>query len=104
MNRLTTEPACAVPASQQVPGAESSQRNGSGAAEPPAAETAAEEKSSADRVEELMDQAGNKVGAITSRVGQGFFRLLAHARETLEDCWAEAQSIRRGEKNDPPAT
>jgi hypothetical protein len=56
-----------------------------------------QEPSSLDRVEELMDQLGKKVGSFTSMLGQHLFRLAAHAREAAEDCWAEAQSIRRGE-------
>ena len=50
-----------------------------------------------DRVEELMDKIGRKVGSFTSMLGQKLIRLAAHAREGVEDCWAEAQSIRRGE-------
>jgi hypothetical protein len=53
--------------------------------------------SSLDRVEELMDQIGKKVGSFASTLGKNLFRLGAHAREAAEDCWAEAQSIRRGE-------
>jgi hypothetical protein len=92
-----------VPNPKPAPDSEPVQRNGSAGAAPSGEETASEEKSSVDRVEEIMDQAGHKVGALTSQLGQSLFRMLAHARETLEDCWAEAQSIRRGEKNDPPA-
>jgi hypothetical protein len=55
------------------------------------------EPSSLDRVEEMMDQFGKKVGSMTSQLGQQLFRWGAHLREAAEDCWAEAQSIRRGE-------
>src|SRR5262249_4127537 len=56
-----------------------------------------QEPSSLDGVEEMMDQFGKKVGSLTSKLGQNLFRWGAHLREAAEDCWAEAQSIRRGE-------
>jgi hypothetical protein len=103
MDRMTSENAPAIANAQPVLEAETAQRNGSARTPPAVEETRGDEKSSVDRVEEMMDQAGHKVGKLTSKVGQGMFRFLAHVREALEDCWAEAQSIRRGEKNDPPA-
>jgi hypothetical protein len=63
----------------------------------PGAGADTQERSSLDRVEEFMDQVGKKVGSFTSTLGKHLFRLGAHAREAAEDCWAEAQSIRRGE-------
>jgi hypothetical protein len=56
-----------------------------------------QEPSSLDRVEKIMDEVGKKVGSWTSQFGQHVFRFAAHVREAAEDCWAEAQSIRRGE-------
>jgi hypothetical protein len=70
----------------------------------PAWEPDPQEKSSVDRVEEMMDGVGEKVGSVTSKVGQQLFRLAARARESLEDFWAEAQSIRRVDKEEPPAS
>jgi hypothetical protein len=55
------------------------------------------EPSHLDRVEVLMDEFGKKVGSFTSQIGVHLFRWMAHGREAAEDCWAEAQSIRRGE-------
>jgi hypothetical protein len=55
------------------------------------------EPSHLDRVEVLMDEIGKKVGSFTSQIGVHLFRWMAHGREAAEDCWAEAQSIRRGE-------
>jgi hypothetical protein len=60
-----------------------------------------DEKTSVDRVEEMMDDFGNKVGGFTSKIGQQVVRLAARTRESLEDFWAEAQCIRRGEKEEP---
>jgi hypothetical protein len=54
-------------------------------------------QSNLDRVEEFMDDVGKKVGAFTSKIGVHLARLASHVREAAEDCWAEAQSIRRGE-------
>jgi hypothetical protein len=71
---------------------ETSQTNKSGAE--------SQETSRLDRVEELMDTIGKKVGSFTSMLGQKLVRLAAHAREGVEDCWAEAQSMRRGEPQD----
>lgn len=61
--------------------------------------------SSLDRAEQLADRLGAAVGVIASVVGRKLIHFAAHAKETLADCWAEAQSIRRGEtdKTEPPA-
>jgi hypothetical protein len=75
--------------------------------EAPQSEADAHERSRLDRVEEIMDQVGKKVGSVASQVGVHLFRLIALGRETAEDCWAEAQSIRRGEpqhEEDKPPT
>jgi hypothetical protein len=50
------------------------------------------------RAEELVDQWGERVGHFASQIGQTFQRWAARAREEVEDMWAEAQSIRRGER------
>jgi hypothetical protein len=77
-----------------------------------APETAAGDhmSSNLDRVEEFMDDVGKKVGDFTSKIGVHLARLASHVREAAEDCWAEAQSIRRGEPQEeqgppnPPTT
>jgi len=61
-----------------------------------------QDRSSLDRVEEFMDKVGHQVGSVTSKIGQRLFLFAAHLREAAEDCWAEAQSIRRGEHKDEP--
>ena len=61
-------------------------------AAPPTGEVDSE-KSSVDRVEEMMDGVGQKVGAVTSKVGQSLYRFFARARESAEDFWAEARVV-----------
>lgn len=79
-------------------------RNGTAAecakTEAAGADAQAQDPSHLDRVEAIMDDVGKKVGEFTSKLGVHLFRLVAHSREAAEDCWAEAQSIRRGESQE----
>lgn len=86
-----------------VPG-EADDKNASTAEAPKPAGAAAngDMQSSVDRVEAMMDNVGKRVGDFTSKAGQGLYRFLARTRESLEDFWAEAQSIRHGDKDEPP--
>jgi len=43
-------------------------------------------------------QAGERVGRFVSQLGLGAVRAAARAREELEDIWAEAQHVRRGDR------
>lgn len=47
------------------------------------------------RAEELVDDAGERIGHFASLVGGQLLRIAARAREEAEDIWVEAQSIRR---------
>jgi hypothetical protein len=64
---------------------------------------AAEGPSSLERAAKMADRVGVQVGVLASVVGQKLIRFAAWSREYVEDMWAEAQNIRRGEKNEPPA-
>jgi hypothetical protein len=59
--------------------------------------------SSLERAEELADQIGARIGFIASVVGRQVIRLAALTREAAEDFWAEAQDIRHGKQDEPPA-
>jgi hypothetical protein len=48
-----------------------------------------------DRAEELVDEWARQAARSLSL-------LLARGREELEDIWAEAQQLRRGESSSPP--
>jgi hypothetical protein len=45
------------------------------------------------------ERAGQVLGQWGSRVGRGIATAAARVREEVEDMWAEAQSIRRGERD-----
>jgi hypothetical protein len=64
----------------------------------------ANEPSTFDRVEEMMDEFGKKVGGLTSKLGQGLYLFGAHIRENLEDVWAEANELRKKNRSEPPAS
>jgi hypothetical protein len=49
------------------------------------------------RAEELADYLGERIGHYASLVSFKLLQWAARAREEIEDIWAEAQSIRRGE-------
>jgi hypothetical protein len=61
--------------------------------------TGIEEIPAVVRAEELMDLAGERFGHLLLIGGQGLRRGLALAREAADDFWAEAESIRRGERS-----
>jgi hypothetical protein len=67
---------------------------------PPAADGISADKSNVDRAHVLADQIGSKVAAFTLTLGFKLARASAVVRETVQDVWAEAQSIRRGTKKD----
>jgi len=46
------------------------------------------------QAEEWVDQATERVGAITTQVGRQLQKFAAKAREEAEDIWAEAQHRR----------
>ncbi len=52
-----------------------------------------------ERAEELVDRLGQRLGLLATAAGLGILRLAARAREEAEDVWAEAQSLRRGERS-----
>jgi hypothetical protein len=45
------------------------------------------------------ERVGQAAGEFGSRVGRGIAAAAARVREEVEDIWAEAQSIRRGERD-----
>ncbi|MBV9470703.1 MAG: hypothetical protein JOZ57_15800, partial [Abitibacteriaceae bacterium] len=47
--------------------------------------------------EEMVDEMGQRVGEWATRFSKNVQRMAARAREEMEDMWAEAQSLRRGE-------
>ncbi len=49
-----------------------------------------------ERAEEILDQAGERVGRFAAVAGHELRRFMARAREEAEDLWAEAQSKRQG--------
>src|SRR5437764_11326792 len=57
---------------------------------------------SMQRAEEMVDRWGERVGYYATVAGHQLLRLAARAREEVEDIWAEAQSIRRGETVSEP--
>jgi hypothetical protein len=50
------------------------------------------------RAEELVDHAAQRVAEFTAALKRKLAQMAARAREEAEDIWAEAQSLRRGEK------
>ncbi len=67
--------------------------------EPSAAAPAdAADKSALKRAEELEDVIAARVAAVSSAWARTAMQLAAHVREAAEDVWAEAQTIRRGER------
>ena len=50
------------------------------------------------RAEELLDRMGQRLGQLASLVALRLLKAAALVREEAEDVWAEAQSIRRGER------
>jgi hypothetical protein len=50
-----------------------------------------------DRAEDTLDDFGKLIGGLLAGVGGRLRKVGAVAREEMEDLWAEAQSIRRGD-------
>ncbi|MDP9310197.1 MAG: hypothetical protein M3R24_04770 [Chloroflexota bacterium] len=51
-----------------------------------------------ERAEEFVDHMSQRLGQIASLVALRLLKAAALVREEAEDVWAEAQSIRRGER------
>lgn len=58
------------------------------------------EGSNIARAEAMMDQAGERVGALALAMSERIRRIAALAREEAEDILAEAQNVRRGGSSD----
>jgi hypothetical protein len=86
--------------------AEQSNRNGAAqAADPSAAPTSnssppasTDGESATSRADQVVDNLSLKIAVTASTIGRGVLRLVARTREEVSDIWAEAQSLRRGEK------
>jgi hypothetical protein len=78
------------------PGEKNGHHSGDGArAKTSTAEAA---RQAEQRAEELVDQAAEKIAEFAALVKRKLSGVLARAREEAEDIWADAQSLRRGEK------
>ena len=55
-------------------------------------------RSPTERAEALVDRLGGRLGFFAGLTALQLRRATARAREEAEDLWAEAQSIRRGER------
>jgi hypothetical protein len=81
--------------------AETSSKNGSTTTTPsqnePVATSSIETPSAVDRAEDTLDELGKKVGTLFASATTRLRKAAAVGREELEDLWAEAQSIRRGD-------
>ncbi len=64
---------------------------------PPAAPTA--QPTNVDRAEEIAAKAAEKAAGAAAACVRGVTWIFASVREAAEDLWAEAQSVRRGDKN-----
>ncbi len=56
------------------------------------------ERPAEERAEELVDRAGQTLAHWAGLAALRLLKAAALAREAAEDVWAEAQSIRRGER------
>ncbi len=56
------------------------------------------ERPAEERAEELVDRAGQTLAHWVGLAALRLLKVAALAREAAEDVWAEAQSIRRGER------
>ena len=54
--------------------------------------------SAEERAEEFVDRMGQRLSQVASLVALRLLKAAALVREEAEDVWAEAQSIRRGER------
>jgi hypothetical protein len=66
-------------------------------AEPKQAAIPAEPPTPIDRAEDKLDELGKVVGSFLAGAAKRLRRAAAIGKEELEDLWAEAQSIRRGD-------
>lgn len=57
-----------------------------------------ETRPATERAEELVDRLGGRLGLFAALTALQLRRLAARAREEAEDLWAEAESVRRGER------
>ena len=55
-------------------------------------------RSADERAEEIVDRIGQRLGYVASLIALRLLKAAALVREEAEDVWAEAQSIRRGER------
>lgn len=55
-------------------------------------------RSAEARAEEVVDRMGRTLGQFASLAALRMLQVAARVREEAEDVWAEAQSIRRGER------
>jgi hypothetical protein len=76
-------------------------RDGKQDAALPAANGEGQQPSGTARAEEIVDHLAERLASYTRYLGTMFLRAAARLREEAEDIWAEAQSIRRGEKSEP---
>ena len=60
--------------------------------------SAAADRPAADRAEESLDRAGEKIGLFAATVSRQVRKSVALAREEAEDMLAEAQSLRRQDR------
>jgi hypothetical protein len=65
-----------------------------------AAGTAASNASNVERAEQITYKVAETAAHAASTCVRGVAWLFASTKEAVEDVWAEAQSIRRGEKNE----
>lgn len=72
---------------------------GNGAAsQAESAYTSPEQQAAFERAEEIVDRATQRLGHYASLAKHQIARLAARAREEAEDMWAEAQSLRHGDR------
>ncbi len=88
----------AVPVKHVSPEAtEEAAKNGEVKAAPIDTDEKPPEPSAVDRAEDSLDEVGRQIGRLFVGVTRRLTKAAAVAREEMEDLWAEAQSIRRGD-------
>jgi hypothetical protein len=98
-----------APPPEATPAVGQASRNGAtdGAAQPitPAAATSngissatAEPTSATSEADRIVDKLAVNIAVTTSSIGRGLLRFVARSKEELSDIWAEAQSLRHGDK------
>jgi hypothetical protein len=83
----------------QTPPANGQPAASAGQAAPAATSGEQTAASTVQRAEAMADRLAVQVAVATSVIGRGLIRFWARLREESADMWAEAQSIRRGNKN-----